>query len=61
MTDAGAAASLSQHARQFEAGAHVVAAVFLDGTPTLALGDGAVLIGEPDRDQRWQDAAHRRG
>ena len=52
MTDAQATASLAKHARQFEAGAHVVAAAFLDGTPTLALGDGAVLIGEPEDQKR---------
>jgi WD40 repeat protein len=52
MTDARATASLTRHARQFEAGAHVVAAVFLDGSPTLALSDGAVLIGEPEDQKR---------
>jgi len=59
MTDARAAASLTQYARSFEAGAHVVAAVFLDGAPTLALADGAVLIGEPGEQKRA--AAHPDG
>ncbi|HEY1452526.1 MAG TPA: WD40 repeat domain-containing protein [Roseiarcus sp.] len=52
MTDARATASLTQHARLFEAGAHVVAAVFVDGAPVLALADGAVLIGEPEDQKR---------
>ena len=52
MTDARASASLASHARLFEAGAHVVAASFLDGAPALALGDGALLIGEPDDRKR---------
>ncbi len=52
MTDARATASLTQHARQVEAGAHVVAAAFLDGVPTLALAHGAVLIGEPEDQKR---------
>ena len=30
----------------FDAGAHVVAAAFVDGAPALALADGVVLIGE---------------
>ena len=47
-----AASSLAQHARLFDAGAHVVAAVFLDGAPTLALADGATLIGGPDDQKR---------
>jgi len=32
-----AASSLAQHAQLFDAGAHVVAAAFVDGAPTLAL------------------------
>ena len=44
--------SLTQHARLFDAGAHVVAAAFLDGAPALALADGAVLIGDPDEQKR---------
>jgi len=52
MTDARAAASLIQHARVFEVGAHVVAAAFVDGAPILALADGAVLIGEPEEKKR---------
>jgi WD40 repeat protein len=52
MTDAGAAASVAQHARPFEAGAHVVAAAFIGGEPTLALADGAVLIGQPGQQKR---------
>jgi WD40 repeat protein len=52
MTDARAAASLIQHARLIEAGAHVVAAAFVDGAPMLALADGAVLIGDPEEQKR---------
>jgi WD40 repeat protein len=52
MTGADAAASVAQHARPFEAGAHVVAAAFLGGAPTLALADGAVLIGDPGEQKR---------
>ena len=48
MTEAQAGSSLTQHARLFDAGAHVVAAAFVDGAPALALADGVVLIGEPD-------------
>ena len=44
--------SLAQHVRPFDAGAHVVAAAFLDEAPALALADGAVLIGEPDEQKR---------
>ena len=56
MTDAQAATSLAQAAQAFDAGAHVVAAAFLDGLPALALADGAVLIGGPDEQKRV--AAH---
>ena len=52
MTEAQAASSLAQHARVIDAGAHVVAAAFLDGTPALALADGGVLIGEPEEQKR---------
>ena len=52
MTEAQAGSSLTQHARLFDAGAHVVAAAFVDGAPALALADGAVLIGEPDEQKR---------
>jgi WD40 repeat protein len=52
MTDARATTSLTQHARLFETGAHVVAAAFVDGAPALALADGAVLIGEPEDQKR---------
>jgi WD40 repeat protein len=52
VTDARAVASLIQHARLFEAGAHVVAAAFVDGAPMLALADGAVLIGVPEDQKR---------
>ena len=38
--------SLTQHVAPVEAGAHVVAATFLEGQPTLALADGAVRVGE---------------
>jgi WD40 repeat protein len=37
--------SLTHHVEPIEAGAHVTAAGFLDGTPVLALGDGTVLFG----------------
>jgi WD40 repeat protein len=56
MTEARAGSSLTQHARLFDAGAHVVAAAFVDGAPALALADGLVLIGEPDEQKRV--AAH---
>jgi WD40 repeat protein len=48
MAGAQANTSLAQHARLLDAGAHVVAAAFLDGAPALALADGAVLIGGPE-------------
>src|ERR1700727_1626367 len=61
MTEAdNAASSLAQHAQLFDAGAHVVAAAFVDGAPALALADGAVLIGDPDEQKRavvYPDAA----
>ena len=43
---------MREHARLFDAGAHVVAATFLDGAPMLALADGVVLIGEPEEQKR---------
>jgi WD40 repeat protein len=49
---ADASPSLVQHVQPLEASAHVVAAAFLDGMPALALGDGAVLIGEPGEFRR---------
>jgi len=52
MTEAQAATSLTQHARALDAGAHVVAAAFIDDAPALALADGVVLIGEPDEQKR---------
>jgi WD40 repeat protein len=52
MSDSQATTSLAQHVRPFEAGAHVVAAMFLGEAPALALADGAVLIGEPDEQKR---------
>ena len=52
MTEFESATSLAQHARLFDAGAHVVAAAFLDGAPALALADGVVLIGEPEEQKR---------
>jgi len=36
--------SLTQHVELLEVGAHVVAATFLEGRPTLALADGSVII-----------------
>jgi WD40 repeat protein len=52
MTDAQATTSLVQRVHPFDAGAHVVAASFLDEAPALALADGAVLVGEPDKQTR---------
>jgi WD40 repeat protein len=52
MTEARATPSLTQHARMFDVGSHVVAAAFVDGAPVLALADGVVLIGEPDEQRR---------
>src|SRR5271170_5176310 len=53
MTEAdNAVSSLAQHARLFDAGAHVVAAAFVDGAPTLALADGIVLVGDPQQQKR---------
>ena len=52
MTAAQAGSSLTEQARLFDAGAHVVSAAFLDGAPSLALADGIVLIGEPDAQKR---------
>ena len=52
MTDTQAPTSLAEHLRPFDAGAHVVAAAFLDEAPVLALADGAVLIGEPEEHKR---------
>src|ERR1700729_3257187 len=60
MTEAQAGSSLTQHARPFDASAHVIAAAFVDGAPMVALADGAVLIGEPDGQKRvviYPDAA----
>ena len=36
--------SLTEGVVPIEAGAHVTAAAFLDGTPVLALGDGGLLF-----------------
>jgi WD40 repeat protein len=52
MTEAQATTSLAAHVRALDAGAHVVAAAFVDGAPALALADGVVLIGEPDEQKR---------
>jgi len=52
LTESVSAASLVSHARAFDAGAHVVAAAFLDGAPAAALADGAILIGEPEAQTR---------
>jgi WD40 repeat protein len=46
------ATSLAQRVVSFDAGAHVVAAAFIDGAPALALADGVVLIGEPGAQKR---------
>jgi WD40 repeat protein len=52
MTESEAASSLAQQVVSIEAGAHVVAAAFVDGVPALALADGAVLIGDPQEQKR---------
>ncbi len=52
MSEPQATTSLTQHVRPIEAGAHVIAAAFLDGAPALALADGVVLVGEPDEQKR---------
>jgi WD40 repeat protein len=52
MTEPDSATSLAQHVVPIDAGAHVVAAAFLDGAPALALADGAVLIGDPKEQKR---------
>jgi WD40 repeat protein len=52
MTSAQATTSLAERLRPFDAGAEAVAAAFLDETPTLALSDGGVLIGEPGAQRR---------
>jgi WD40 repeat protein len=54
MTEAQATSSLAQRVHAFDAGAHVVAASFLDEAPALALADGAVLIGEADDQTRLE-------
>ena len=60
MTDATANTSLAEHAQAFAAGAHVVAAAFLDGAPALALADGIVLIGDPtSRSASWSTPTPR--
>ncbi len=59
MTQAEATTLLAQHVRRFDAGAHVVAASFLDEAPAFALADGAVLVGEPDEQKRVE--AHPEG
>ena len=46
------ASSLARNVRMFDAGARVGAAGFLDGEPVFALGDGAVLLGEPGAARR---------
>jgi WD40 repeat protein len=51
--------SLTQHVRALPAGAHVVAAAFLNDAPALALADGLVLIGEAGAQR--QVAAHPDG
>jgi WD40 repeat protein len=44
--------SLTTRVRFFQAGAHVTATGFLGDTPVFALGDGVVLLGEPDDQKR---------
>src|SRR5579872_1508085 len=52
MTESDSATSLAQHVVPLDAGAHVVAAAFLEGAPALALADGAVLIGDAQEQKR---------
>jgi WD40 repeat protein len=52
MTEGQADTSLAQHVVSLDAGAHVVAATFLDGAAALALADGVVLIGDADKQRR---------
>jgi WD40 repeat protein len=52
MTEAQTVGSLTQHVRALDAGAHVVAAAFVDGAPALVLADGVVLIGEQGDQKR---------
>jgi WD40 repeat protein len=47
--------SLTSAVEPLEAGAHVVAAAFLSGTPVLALGDGSLVFG-PAEDRRRVEA-----
>jgi WD40 repeat protein len=56
MPEAQTSASLAEHVQALDAGAHVVAAAFIDGAPALALADGAALIGAPGEQKRI--AAH---
>jgi WD40 repeat protein len=58
MTGEQAASSLAEHVRAIDAGAHVVAAAFVDGAPALALADGVVLIGDPDEHEQKRVVAH---
>jgi WD40 repeat protein len=51
--------SLTKNVQFFEAGAHVTAAGFLDDAPAFAMGDGAILLGEPGATNRV--AAHPGG
>ena len=44
--------SLTAHLRPLDAGAHAVAAAFIDDEPAFALADGAVIIGEPGAERR---------
>ncbi len=46
--------SLTDNVAPIEAGAHVVTAAFLDGAPTLALADGAILVGAPGAQRRLE-------
>ena len=52
MTEDQAPTLLAEQVRPFDAGAQVVAAMFLGEAPALALADGGVLIGEPDEQKR---------
>jgi WD40 repeat protein len=51
MTDADTT-SLTEHVTDFELGAHVTGACFLDETALFALGDGRVVLRPPDAEAR---------
>ncbi len=46
--------TLTQYVTEFDAGAHVTMAAFLGESPVFALGDGAILVGNPDAPRRLE-------